>query len=122
MGHKILVIDDDDDIADNTRRILSYEGFDVITSDRVEDGLKKIEKDNPDLVLLDIMFPEGKTLGFEAAIEIKKLRPELPVFAFSAINREYAFEFQKEDIHVEEFIVKPIDSKNLVKLIKKYLK
>ena len=121
MGHKILVIDDDDDIADNTRRILSYEGFEVDTSDRVEDGLKKIEKDSPDLVLLDIMFPEGKTLGFEAALEIKKLRPNLPVFAFSAINREYAFEFQKEDVHVEEFIVKPIDSKNLVKLIKKYL-
>ena len=78
MGHKILVIDDDDDIADNTKRILSYEGFEVITSDRVEDGLKKIEKDNPDLVLLDIMFPEGKTLGFEAALDIKKIRPDLP--------------------------------------------
>ena len=30
-----------------------------------------MEKDNPDLILLDIMFPEGKTLGFEAALEIK---------------------------------------------------
>ncbi len=121
MGHKILIIDDDEDIVDNIQTLLSYEGFEVITADHVEDGLKKIINENPELVLLDIMFPEGKTLGFEAAIDIKKLRPELPVFAFSAINRDYAFDFQKEDAHVEEFVVKPINSKNLVNLIKKYL-
>ena len=121
MGYKILIIDDDEDIADNIQALLSYEGFEVIIADRVEDGLKKIENENPDLVLLDIMFPEGKTLGFEAAIDIKKIRPKLPVFAFSAINRDYAFDFQKEDAHVEEFLVKPVDSKSLVNLINKYL-
>ena len=121
MGHKILIIDDDEDIADNIQALLSYEGFEVIIANHVEDGLKKIENENPDLVLLDIMFPEGKTLGFETAIDIKNLRPKLPVFAFSAINRDYSFDFQKEDAHVEEFLVKPVDSKSLVNLINKYL-
>ncbi|MDA3938940.1 MAG: response regulator [Spirochaetia bacterium] len=122
MKNKILIIDDDEDIADNIQALLSFEGFEVIKSFHVDEGIKKIEDEKPDLVLLDIMFPEGKTLGFEAAIEIKKVRPKLPIFAFSAINRDYAFDFQKEDAHVEEFIVKPIDSKNLVNLINKYLK
>ena len=121
MGHKILIIDDDEDIADNIQALLSHEGFEVIIANHVEDGLEKIKNENPDLVLLDIMFPEGKTLGFEAAIDIKKLRANLPVFAFSAINRDYAFDFQKEDAHVEEFLVKPVDTKSLVNLIKKYL-
>jgi CheY-like chemotaxis protein len=121
MGHKILIIDDDEDIADNIHALLSYEGFEVIIANHVEEGLEKIKNVNPELVLLDIMFPESKTLGFEAAIEIKKLRPELPVFAFTAINRDYAFDFQKEDAHVEEFLVKPVDTKSLVNLIKKYL-
>ncbi len=121
MGHKILIIDDDEDIADNIQSLLTYEGFEVIIANHVEDGLEKIKNVNPELVLLDIMFPESKTLGFEVAIEIKKLRPELPVFAFSAINRDYAFDFQKEDVHVEEFLVKPVDTKSLVNLIKKYL-
>ena len=53
---------------------------------------------------------------------IQQLRPKLPVFAISAINRDYAFDFQKEDAHVEEFIVKPIDIKNLLNLINNYLK
>jgi CheY-like chemotaxis protein len=121
MGHKILIIDDDEDIADNIKILLSYEGFEVLIANHVKEGLEIIKNINPELVLLDIMFPESKTLGFEAAIDIKKLRPELPVFAFSAINREYAFDFQKEDAHVEEFLVKPVDSKSLIKLINKYL-
>lgn len=121
MGHKILIIDDDEDIADNIQVLLSYEGFEVIVANHVEEGLEKIKNENPELVLLDIMFPEGKTLGFETAIDIKKLRPKLPVFAFSAINRDYSFDFQKEDAHVEEFLVKPVDSKSLVNLINKYL-
>jgi len=121
MGHKILIIDDDEDIADNIQTMLTYEGFEVIIANHVKEGLEIIKNVKPELVLLDIMFPESKTLGFEAAMDIKKLRPELPVFAFSAINREYAFDFQKEDAHVEEFLVKPVDSKSLVKLINKYL-
>ena len=121
MGHKILIIDEDEDIADNIQVLLSYEGFEVIVANHVEDGLEKIKNENPELVLLDIMFPEGKTLGFETAIDIKNLRPKLPVFAFSAINRDYSFDFQKEDAHVEEFLVKPVDSKSLVNLINKYL-
>ena len=40
MGHKILIIDDDEDIADNIRILLTYEGFEVITADNIEDGLK----------------------------------------------------------------------------------
>ena len=82
---------------------------------------KKIEIENPELVLLDIIYPEGQDVGFKAALDIKKLRPELPVFAFSALNRDYSFEFKKEDARVDEFVVKPINLKKLVDMINKYL-
>ena len=121
MGHKILIIDDDDDIIDSVQTLLSYEGFDVISANRVDSGLEKIENENPELVLLDIIYPEGQDVGFKAALDIKKLRPELHVFAFSALNRDYSFDFKKEDARVDEFVVKPINLKKLVDMINKYL-
>ena len=80
-----------------------------------------IEEISPDLILLDVMFPEKKTRGFEAAIVIKEKYPKLPIFVITAINREYAFDFSTEDVKVEEFINKPVKINRLVEMIRKYI-
>ena len=118
----ILIIDDDKDIIETTGALLEYEGFTIHSSESVEEGIKMIELVKPNLILLDIMFPEKKTKGFEAAEQIKASYPDIPVLAFSAINREYAFDFAKEDIKAEEFINKPVETDKLVELINKHIK
>lgn len=118
MGCKILIIDDDNDILETTGSILAYEGFEIHTADSVERGLELTEKISPDIVLLDIMFPESKTQGFDAAREIKSRYPRLPIIILTAINREYAFEFTKDDIKAEEFLNKPVRTKKLIELIR----
>jgi len=118
---KILIIDDDLDTIETTGALLEYEGFEIHSAETVESGIEMIEKVSPDLILLDIMFPEKKTRGFEAATEIKEKYPDLPIFALTAINREYAFDFAKEDIKAEEFINKPVETDKLIQLIKQYV-
>lgn len=118
---KILIIDDDLDIIETTGALLEYEGFEIHSAESVASGIEMIEKISPDLILLDIMFPEKKTRGFEAATEIKEKYPDLPIFALTAINREYAFDFAKEDIKAEEFINKPVETDKLIRLIKQYV-
>jgi CheY-like chemotaxis protein len=117
----ILIIDDDEDIIETVTILLEHEGFSILSADNVEKGLEMIRDSEPDLVLLDIMFPEKKTKGFEAAAQIKEINSDLPVFAFTAINREYSFDFSKEEIKADEFINKPVATDKLVELIKKYL-
>jgi CheY-like chemotaxis protein len=119
---KILIIDDDMDILETMQSLLEFEGFEIHSADSVERGIELIKKVSPDLILLDVMFPEKKTRGFEAASEIKAKYPALPIFALTAINREYAFGFTKEDIKADEFLNKPVKTDRLVELIKKYLK
>lgn len=119
---RILIIDDDKDIIETTGALLEYEGFEVHHSETVEEGIELIGVTSPDIILLDIMFPEKKTRGFEAAGEIKQSYPDIPILAFTAINREYAFDFAKEDLKAEEFINKPVDTNRLVELINKHLK
>lgn len=118
MGSKILIIDDDNDILETTGSILAYEGFEIHTADSVERGLEMVATISPDIVLLDIMFPESKTQGFDAAREIKLRYPRLPIIILTAINREYAFEFTKDDITAEEFLNKPVRTKKLIELIR----
>ena len=118
---KILIIDDDLDILETTGSLLEYEGFEIHSADTVEKGMELIDRVSPDLILLDVMFPEKKTRGFEAATEIKSRFPKIPVFVLTAINREYAFDFNKEDVRAEEFINKPIKIDRLVKLIRSYV-
>jgi DNA-binding response OmpR family regulator len=121
VGSKILIIDDDNDILETTGSILAHEGFEIHTADSVERGLELTEKISPDIVLLDIMFPESKTQGFDAAREIKSRYPRLPIIILTAINREYAFEFTKEDIKAEEFLNKPVRTKKLIELIRLHI-
>jgi DNA-binding response OmpR family regulator len=118
VGRKILIIDDDHDILETTGSILAYEGFEIHTADSVERGIELAEKVCPDIVLLDVMFPESKTQGFDAARAIKERFPLLPIIILTAINREYAFEFTKEDIRAEEFLNKPVRTKKLIELIR----
>ncbi|RKX74887.1 MAG: hypothetical protein DRP87_15845 [Spirochaetes bacterium] len=118
---KVLIIDDDQDILETTGALLGYEGFEVYSADTVEEGMKMIDEVEPDIILLDIMFPEKKTRGFDAASEIKAKHPHLPILALTAINREYAFDFAKEDIQAEEFINKPVETERLIELINKYV-
>ncbi|MFW6137723.1 MAG: response regulator transcription factor [Spirochaetota bacterium] len=121
MGSKILIIDDDEDILETMGSLLKYQGFEILSAATVGKGIAMIEEKSPDLVLLDIMFPEKKTRGFDAATEIKQKHPHIPIIVFTAINREYAFDFNKEDIQADEFLNKPVDMDMLVKLIKKYV-
>ncbi|MEX2442456.1 MAG: response regulator [Alkalispirochaeta sp.] len=119
---RVLIIDDDKDIIETTGALLEHAGFEVHHSESVEEGIEMIGVTSPDVILLDIMFPEKKTRGFEAAGEIKESYPNIPILAFTAINREYAFDFAKEDIKAEEFINKPVDTDRLINLINKHLK
>jgi len=121
MGAKILIIDDDSDILETTGSILAHEGFEIHTADSVERGIELTDKIAPDIILLDIMFPENKTRGFEAARELKVRHPQLPIIVLTAINREYAFDFSQEDIKAEEFLNKPVRTKRLVELIRKHI-
>lgn len=118
---KILIIDDDEDIIETVGSLLKFEGYDVEYATTTEKGVDMIKNSPPDLVLLDVMFPDKKTKGFDAAAEIKDINSNLPLFVFTAINREYTFDFSKDDIKADEFINKPVKLDSLVEKIKKYI-
>jgi len=69
MAYKLLVVDDDKDIVETTKNLLSREGYVVVTALDGEEALNKIKEENPDIIILDLNLP--KLNGFEVLKEVR---------------------------------------------------
>ncbi|MEM9646212.1 MAG: response regulator, partial [Planctomycetota bacterium] len=76
--HRILIVDDDQEIIDSVQYALEGEGHDVIIARDGNQGLALAEKENPDLMILDMMMP--KRSGFLVLEKLRRTRDvPLPV-------------------------------------------
>jgi CheY-like chemotaxis protein len=126
---KIFIIDDDVDLIEAAQIILEANNFEVITSTTVHGIPDRVIKEKPDLILLDVMFPESPTAGFELCRVLKgdAQTQMIPIIMLSAINQKFNMAFtsairDKKQNPAEHFIEKPIDPTSLINLIKKTLK
>ena len=78
----IWVVDDDESIRWVLERGLSENGIKVETFDSANKVIKKLETENPSLILTDIKMP-GKS-GIDLLDEVKELRPEIPIIIMTA--------------------------------------
>lgn len=69
---KILMIEDNRDILDANRIMLELEGYDVLTAKDMAGGRKLALKEDPDLIVLDVMLPDGN--GIDLCRELKKVK------------------------------------------------
>ena len=119
MSALILVIDDEKNICTALEGILADEGYEVITALTAKEGLKKIERELPDLVLLDIWLPDID--GLKVLKEIKSHYPHLPVIMISGHgNVETAVKAMK--LGAYDFIEKPLSWENTIPPVKNALK
>jgi Response regulators consisting of a CheY-like receiver domain and a winged-helix DNA-binding domain len=110
---KILVVDDDKDFQDTTRIVLEKNGFQVAAAYDAEEGLEKVQSEEPDLVILDVMMPSGYE-GFEVARKIREELKlvELPVVLLTAVHdvKKVPYRFAPHDqwLPVDYFYDKPV--------------
>ena len=123
---KILIIDDDRDFLDATSMVLESSSYQVITSADGDDGLRKVKRERPDLVLLDVIMPVKD--GFSVA-EIMKKDPQLakiPVVmltSFSQRKGETSVSVaQGMELEAEDYLSKPVAPDELLRRVKKWLK
>lgn len=99
---KIMIIDDDIDIIDSLRMILETHDYTVSSKMDTVNLLADIKAQNPDIILLDIVFPEDAQAGFKAAREIAQQDDlkHIPVLILSAVNQlsNLGFSFNENDM------------------------
>ena len=117
-GQKILIVDDDSNIAELISLYLTKEMF---LTKIAEDGNEAIEifrSFSPDLVILDLMLP-GKD-GYEVCREMRQIR-ETPIIMLSAKGETFDKVLGLE-LGADDYMVKPFDSKELVARVKAVLR
>jgi diguanylate cyclase (GGDEF)-like protein len=115
---KILVVDDAPDTLEIIQKLLHYEGYDVTTVSTGEEGVKKVEEERPDVVLMDINLPGID--GTEALRRIRIINPYQCVVILTAFatvdNAVYAL---KEGAF--DFVKKPFENEHLIHIVNQCL-
>jgi len=115
----VLIIDDEDEIRESIEILLTSEGLTTNTAANGEEGLRKIEENLYDAVLLDLMLP-GKS-GMEVQKEIKRIDPTLPVVIITAIGAvETAVAAIKEGSY--DYVTKPWNNEKLLVIVTNAIK
>lgn len=119
MNKKILIIEDDFEIASLIKDYLTKEGFDVNMAHDGLDGLKKVHSFTPDLLVLDIMLP--KVNGFDICREIRKFDSTMPILIVSA-KHEDVDTVLGLGLGADDYITKPFSPSVLAARVKALLR
>jgi len=92
-GKRVLIVDDDVDFVRLYSLFLKNKGLDVSASYSAAEALDAIEKERPDVVVLDVMM-EHFDSGFTVSKAIKERRADLPVILMTAIGSETGLDFR----------------------------
>ena len=118
-GKKLLVVDDETQLALAIKIRLEANGYQVATATDGQQALQAMEKDRPDLVVLDVMMPVMD--GYFCMREMNQRfgRGRIPVIVLTARDRlKELFELEG----VEDYIIKPFDHDDLLLRIERVLK
>ena len=115
---RILVIDDDEDVCDIMRDMLTAGGYEAYTALDGKSGLAKAEEQQPNLILLDIMMPGMD--GFEVLRRLKSNSGTsyIPIVIVSA-KRDASSLFKARELKSSDYVMKPFTSGELMKIVER---
>lgn len=123
---RILLVDDDNEIIESMRIVLDAKGYEILIARDGNQGLAMAEKEDPDLVILDMMMP--KRSGFLVLEKLVKNRSatksrEVPMrFIMITANEGSRHKAYAEMLGVDDYIRKPFAMDKLVDSVERLLK
>jgi len=118
MSKTILTIDDDAAITELLSMLLQTHGYEVLTANSGESGVRVIEDKKPDVVILDLMMPGMD--GWQVCKETRKFS-NVPILVLSALD-DPSMIASALDAGADDYLVKPVSSNILVAHINKLIR
>jgi len=114
--NKILVVDDEKGVCHSFKKILGRLGYDVVTANDGLEGIEKAEKEQPDLVVMDVSMPRMD--GLETLQRLKSLHPDITIIMMTAHSTsDRAITAMK--LGAYDYLTKPFDNAQMIQLIEK---
>ena len=120
---RILIVDDDPDVVESLTLVLEGNGHQVEVRYETANLLEAVKEVHPDLIILDVVFPDDDQAGFKAArlLAGDAAVQDIPVLMLSAVNQlsKLGFSFSEKDISrdflpVAGFLEKPVEPAKLL--------
>ena len=115
----VLIVEDEKNIVDILRFNLQREGYRTVEAYDGADGLEKARKENPDLILLDVMLP--KMIGFDVCKTLRAEGNNVPVIILTA-REEESDKVLGLEIGADDYITKPFGTSELLARIRTALR
>ncbi|MBO9367262.1 MAG: response regulator [Chloroflexi bacterium] len=104
MTARILIVDDDPLLIELFSILLKAHGYEVLRAGNGVEALEKIEKENPDLILLDLMMPDMD--GIEVCRRVRA-QHQVPILIISALDHPGTIA-EALDAGADDYLVKPV--------------
>jgi DNA-binding response OmpR family regulator len=123
MTKKVFLVDDDVDLIEQNKMVLTENGYEVITAYTAKEALEKLGKEKPDIMVLDVMM-EHRTAGFVLAREIGEKHSNIPVIILSGDTQKANWLGEANDTWngIAQFLDKPFNPDELTNVVRKVLK
>ncbi len=118
MKEKILVVEDDPEFRSLTQTWLQNAGYEVITAEHGQEGLRRVFSSRPNLVLLDVNMP--KLDGWEVCKRIREMS-EIPIMMMT-VNNQVDDRLRGFNNGADDYIAKPVDFQELLARVKSILR
>lgn len=117
---RILLVEDNEAIRENTSELLELENYEVLTAQNGQEGLEVAIRELPDLIICDIMMPEMDGYHLLKALRNQESLVNTPFIFFTASAEKSEIEKGLE-MGANDYIVKPFDADDLMQIMAKYL-
>ena len=116
---RVLLVDDDPEIIEAIKYALSSKGYDILIARDGNQGLAMAERDDPDLIILDMMMP--KRSGFLVLEKLRRSRPEPIRVIMITANEGSRHKAYAEMLGVDDYIRKPFAMDRLLESVERLL-
>ena len=125
----VTIVDVDEDFTSAAAIVLQDSGHEVQVESNPAVAVANMEKRRPDLVIMDVMFPEDSSAGFAMIREMRRTGGSLanvPILLLTAINARFPLGFSSKDIDndwlpVTDFMEKPVNFEQLRRKVSELL-
>lgn len=116
---RILLVDDDAEIIESLRLSLEAQNYEVLVARDGNQGLALIERENPDLIILDMMMP--KRSGFLVLERLKRLGEKKHRIIMITANEGNRHKAYAEMLGVDDYVRKPFPMDRLIQSVQRLL-
>ena len=117
---KVLIVDDEPDIVESIMFNMELENIECIKANDGEEALSKARKENPDLIILDVILPKMNGYKICRLLKFDESYKQIPIIMLTARTQKTDLKLG-EETGADEYVTKPFDMDMLVGLVKKYL-